>query len=108
MVFPEEALLADAAFVRLDSGVAHLVAPHVGAIAELHVADVALKQLAVGPRVGGACLGGRRAGGHVVVVGGAGRHVLRQVAAAQSAEGVARAAAQHRAAAVLLVPGVVV
>lgn len=108
MILPKEALLADSALVRLDSGVSHLVAPHVGAVAELHVAHVALKQLAVWPRVGGARLGGWRAGCHVVVVGRAGRHVLRQVAAAQSAEGVTRAAAQHRSAAVLLVPGVVV
>lgn len=108
MILPEEALLADAALVGLDSGVSHLMASHVGTIAELHVTDVALKELAVRARVGGARFGGRSAGSHVVVVRRAGRHVLRQFAAAQCAEGVARAAAQHRSAAVLLVSGIVV
>lgn len=47
MVLAEEPLLAHTALVRLHASVAHFVAPHVGAIGELHVAHIALKQFAM-------------------------------------------------------------
>lgn len=40
-------LLADAAFIGLDACVPHLVPPHVGAIGELHIANVAFEELPV-------------------------------------------------------------
>lgn len=69
VVFSEEPFLAYATFVRFDAGVSHLVAAHVGAVGELHVADIALEELPVWARVR---VLRRR---HIVVVGRALRHV---------------------------------
>lgn len=75
MILPEESFLADAAFVRFDTGVAHFVAAHVRAVGELHVAHVAFEEFPVW------AVGVLRRR-HVVVVGRALRHVRGQRAAA--------------------------
>lgn len=47
MVLPEKPLLTHPTLVRLDAGMSHLVATHVRPVRELHVAHVALEQLAM-------------------------------------------------------------
>lgn len=82
MVLAEEPLLANTALVRFDAGVAHLVSTHVGAVGELHVADVALEHLAV------YTVGGRVIVLHLrLVLGGGGGRTLCHVCGQSSAVG---------------------
>lgn len=47
VVLPKEPFLADAALVGFDTSVPHLMSTHVGAIRELHIANVTFEQLSV-------------------------------------------------------------
>lgn len=46
MILAKETFLADATLVRLHARVPHLVAPHIGAVGELHVAYIAFEDFA--------------------------------------------------------------
>lgn len=80
MILTEKPLLANTALVRLHAGVAHFVSAHVGAIGELHVADVTFEHLAV------YTVGGRVVVLHLrLVFGGGGGRTLRHVCSQSSA-----------------------
>lgn len=91
MILAEESLLTHATLVRFNPCVPHFVTAHVRAVRKLHVADIALEELPVRPRL---CVLRR----HVVVVGGTLRHVGGQGATAECRETVATVAFQNCAA----------